>query len=116
MTFKETYTQILTFWPLEVDISDGQNVEFDGGYFPMLSKTWRQVEIKTANEPEIMQLMVWAIFCAYHKRAIENYQNGIQKVFLTELDLNYVKSKFEESLFDNESNYYVEIRKKYNRD
>ncbi len=113
MTFKEVYRVAIKFWPSEVDIQDGKKVENNGGYFSTLSKIWDQAEIKTEGEPELIQLMIWSIFCGYHKKAVENYQKGIKNVFLTELDSDYIKSKFEESLFDSESDYYAEIKKEY---
>ncbi|EZH73419.1 hypothetical protein ATO12_15885 [Aquimarina atlantica] len=115
MTFKDIYTSALNFWIPEIDISDGQSVGNNGGYFPALSKMWDQAEIKAVDEPELIHLMIWAIFCGYHKKAVENFQNEIKKVFLAELDQGYIKNRFEESLFDNGSNDYNEVKKEYIR-
>jgi hypothetical protein len=57
--------------------------------------------------------MVWGIFCAYHKKAIDNFLNGKKKVSLTELDTKYLKYKFEESLLDTEFENYAELRTEY---
>jgi len=113
LTFKEVYNQTKTFWPSEIDISDGTMVEIGSGKFPNLSKSWNKAELKTENESEFIKLMVWGIFCTYHKKAIENFHKGITKVSLTELNKEYTKYKFEESLLDTESDYYSELRKDY---
>ena len=115
MTFKDIYTSVLNFWPPEIDISDGQKVEHCGGYFPTLSKTWNQAETKTVDEPEFIKLMIWAIFCGYHKKSVENFNKGKKKVFLAELDQDYIKKRFEERLFDNEADSYRDIKKEYIR-
>lgn len=114
LTFTEIYKKTIDFWQTEIDISDGKQVEPPNwGQFDNLSKTWNLTEDKTKSESELIKLMVWGIFCAYHKKAIENFQNGITKVLLTELDIEYTKYKFEESLFDTQSDYYAELRKEY---
>ena len=113
MTFKEVYNQTKTFWPSEIDISDGTMVEIGSGKFPNLSKSWNNAELKTENESEFIKLMVWGIFCAYHKKAIENFIDGKKIVSLSELNMEYLKYKFEESLLDTEFDNYAELRTEY---
>ncbi|WP_178988039.1 hypothetical protein [Winogradskyella schleiferi] len=113
MTFKEIYNLTIKYYPSEIDISDGIMVEKDSRNFKTLSDSWDDAEIKTKNESDFIKLMVWAIFCAYHKKAIENFMNGKKTVSLTELDMKYLKYKFEESLLNKESDYYAESRRQY---
>ena len=113
MTFKEIYIQTIKNYPPEVDISDGKMVEKGGGNFKKLSESWNDAELKTENESDFIKLMVWGIFCAYHKKAIDNFLNGKKTVTLTELDMKYLKLKFEESLLDTEFENYAELRTKY---
>lgn len=54
--------------------------------------------------------MVWGIFCAYHKNAIDSFLNGEKTVSLSELDMKYLKYTFDESLLDTEFENYAELR------
>ncbi len=108
MTFEEIYNLTIKYYPNEIDISDGKILPKDGGVFMKLSKFWDNAELQTENESDFVKLMVWVIFCAYHKRAIENFQNDKMVVFLSELDKKYLKNKFEESL-----NNYPKLKAKY---
>jgi len=56
--------------------------------------------------------MVWSTYCAFHKKAISNFEKGIKSVQVDELDLAYTKFKFEESLNDE---HYIELRKDYDK-
>ena len=89
----------IKYYPSEIDISDGTLVAKDGGNFKILSEFWDNAELKTENESEFIKLMVWGIFCAFHKKAIDNFLKGIKTVSISELDMKYLKFKFEESLF-----------------
>ena len=113
MTFKEIYKLTIKYYPLKIDISDGKNVVKGGGNFKNLSESWNNAELKTENESDFIKLMVWGIFCGYHKKAIDNFMNGKKTVSLDELDMEYLKYKFEESLLDTEDNYYAELRTEY---
>ncbi|MCG8803988.1 hypothetical protein [Tenacibaculum finnmarkense] len=113
MTFKEIYSLTIKYYPSEIDISDGTMVVKGGGNFKTLSELWDNAELKSENESDFIKLMVWGIFCAYHKKAIENFMNGKKTVSLTELDMEYLKYKFEESLLDTEYDYYNELRTEY---
>ena len=86
------------------------------GNFKILSEFWDNAELKAENESEFIKLMVWWIFCAYHKKAIDNFQNGKMTVSLTELEMEYLKYKFEESLLDTEFDEYAELRAEYKAD
>jgi len=99
--FEDIYNQAIKYYPSEIDISDGKKVEKGSGYFEVLSKYWSQAELKTEKESDFIQLMIWGIFCAYHKKAIDNFLNGKKKVCSQELDLEYLKFRFEESLLLN---------------
>lgn len=113
MTFKEVYNLTIKYYPSEIDISDGTMVSKDGGNFKILSKFWNNAELKTENESDFIKLMVWGIFCAFHKKAVDNFQNGKKTVALVELDMEYLKYKFEESLLDKEYDNYTVIRAEY---
>ncbi|WP_350290036.1 hypothetical protein [uncultured Croceitalea sp.] len=113
MTFKEVYNLTIKYYPYEIDISDGKNVVKGGGNFKTLSKSWNEAELKTERESDFIKLMVWSIFCGYHKKAIDNFKNGKKTVSLKELDMEYLKYKFEESLLDTKDNYYAELRTDY---
>lgn len=102
------------FWPDEIDISDGKDVvQPDWRKFSTLSKYWDKAEKRTESESEFIKLMVWAIFCGLHRKAIEGFVNGQAKIRLEDLEPEYVKHKFEESLFDSEYDSYADLRNRY---
>ncbi|SDH81985.1 hypothetical protein [Winogradskyella thalassocola] len=113
MTFKEVYNLTIKYYPSEINISDGKNVVKVGGKFKKLSESWNEAELKTKKESDFIKLMVWGIFCGYHKKAIDNFMNGKKTVSLNELDMEYLKYKFEESLLDTKDDYYAELRTDY---
>ncbi len=113
MTFKEIYNLTIKYYPSKIDISDGKTVLKDSGKFKILSEFWEIAELKTENDSDFVKLMVWGIFSAYHKKAIDNFQNGKMTVSLAELDMEYLKYKFEESLLDTEFEHYAELRAEY---
>ena len=113
LTFKEVYNLTIKYYPSEIDISDGKTVVKGVGNFKTLSESWNDAELKTENESDFIKLMVWGIFCAYHKKAIDKFINGKKTVSLTELDMEYLKYKFEESLLDKEFENYAELRTEY---
>ena len=114
MTFREIYKQTVKYYPSEIDISDGKMVEKGSGNFKTLSDFWNEAELKAENKSDFIKPMVWGIFCAYHKKAIDNFLNEKRTVSLTELDINYLKFKFEESLLDTEFEHYTKLRTEYN--
>jgi hypothetical protein len=113
LTFKEVYNLTIKYYPSEIDISYATMVSKSGGNFKTLSEFWDNAELKTENESDFIKLMVWGIFCAYHKKAIDNFKNGKMTVSLNELDMEYLKYKFEESLLDTELENYAELRTEY---
>jgi len=113
LTFKEVYNLTTKYYPSKIDISDGKMIGKNNGKFKKLSESWNNAELKTENESDFIKLMVWGIFCAYHKKAIDNFQNGKKSVSFSELDIKYLKYKFEESLLDTEFENYTELRRKY---
>ena len=113
LTFKEVYNLTIKYYPSEIDISDGKDVVKGSGNFKTLSESWNDAELKTENESDFIKLMVWGIFCAYHKKAIDKFLNGTKKVSLIELDMEYLKYKFEESLLVTESENYAKLRMEY---
>ena len=113
MTFKEIYIQTISFWPLEVGISDGSLVDSDSGKFPELTRYWEKAEFQTESQSDFKKIMVWAIYCAFHKKATKNFQKGKSKVLLEELNMEYLKTKFEESLLDEEIDHYADLRTEY---
>ncbi len=86
----------------------------DTGTFDILLNIWDITVEKTESESEFIKIMVWGMFCGLHNQAMEHNILGKNKVALAELDIDYVKYKFEESLFDPEYKYYKEIQPEYN--
>lgn len=116
MTFTEIYKLTTKFWQTDIDISDGKILMGNGGFFKKLSKVWDEVELKTESESEFIQLMVWGIYCGYHKKAIENFEVGKMTVSLAELDIKYIKHRFEESLLNPTYKEYTELRNIYKKE
>lgn len=105
------------FWPKVIDISDGELRNDGGGYFPILSQAWNKAEASTDKWSEWHQLMVWALFCGYHKLACESLSNNQTKILFSDIDKKYVEQKLSESLFaTTEPNYPRQMRRAYKND
>ncbi len=112
MNFQQIYLDTVKYWPNEILISDAHLVDSDSGSFPTLSKLWDEVEYKTATLGIWTDLMVWAIFCGLHKLAIDRHQKQELKILTTDVDLEYVKRKFEENFFqDYYQDFWVDYEK-----
>lgn len=116
MTFTEIFKSSLKYWPTEIDISDGIDVDSDNGNFRILSNFWDKAEKDSETESENIQLMIWATFCGLHKLARIRFQDNEMRINIDDIDLKYVSEKFEESLFDSENNRVVNYRKGYIND
>ncbi len=116
MKFTEILNQTLQYWPSEISITDASNVDDDSGSFPKLSNHWDNAEFITKNEPEWVDLMVWAIFCGLHRLAIREYKKGESSIIVHDLDKYYVAERFEESLFIKDSLAYKLIGEEYIND
>lgn len=99
MTFQHIYNLTIKYFPSEIDISDGKILENGAESFNTLFESWQDAESKAENDSNIMQLMVWNIFCTIHKKAIENFSKGKKTVSISELDMKYLKKRVEENLF-----------------
>jgi hypothetical protein len=75
-------------------------VKKNSGNFKTLNDSWNKAELKAKNDSNLVQLMVWGIYRTYHKKAIDNFLNGIMTVSVTELDIKYLKSSFTENLLN----------------
>ena len=116
MKFSEIYSATLKFWPSEISIEDGKDVEDTWGNFKNLSKTWTSVEQTTESESEAIQLMVWAIFAGFHKAAITKFLEGTKVIHPNDIDVDYVVHKFEEGLDDPENTQFDNIQTIYIND
>lgn len=105
MMFTEALKKSIENWPDSIDISDGENVCHGGGLFQGLSRIWDRIEKAAEEEGDIEGLMTWAIFSAFHKASVELFKNGVTKVSKSDLDLNYLHAKFNESFYAEESGY-----------
>lgn len=116
MTFTEIFKRSLKYWPTEIDISDGIDIDSDSGNFRILSNFWDKAEKDSETESENIKLMIWATFCGLHKLATIRFQDNKMRINIDDIDLKYVSEKFEESLFDDENNRVAKYRKGYIND
>ena len=105
MKFEDVYSDVIQYWPVAIDISDGELLEGDGGFFKVLSAHWDKIEDDHKESSEWCELMIWSIYAGYHKAAVEGLKNGKVEVSQSDIDLEYVDSKFNESLDDPDSEY-----------
>lgn len=112
MKFTKIFAEALRCWPHEIDISDGELREGGGGYFPTLSKVWDIAEKDALHLSDFRQIMIWAIFCGLHKKAVVDFESGDQLISKADIDLVYVERKFSESAL-NGGRYYKQVRNLY---
>ncbi|QQN72180.1 hypothetical protein IYN88_00525 [Comamonas testosteroni] len=87
-----------------------------GGLFPQLSG---QLEVSQAHAQawsEAHQLMVWALFCALHKDAVTSFKAGRGWIAKSDLDMRYLRQKYQESLFASGSHYPRQMLRAYRRE
>lgn len=116
MKFKRVLRESLRFWPGQVQISDGKLQAGGGGYFPTLSRAWDAAEKYADAWSEAHQLMVWAIFCALHERAVASLPEGHTLIAKSDIDFRYLRQRYEESLFAVGSGYPRRMRREYVRE
>ncbi|AIJ45588.1 hypothetical protein O987_07205 [Comamonas testosteroni TK102] len=73
--------------------------------FPQLSEHWEMAQAHAKAWSEARQLMVWAIFCAWHKAAVADFKAGRGRIATSDLDMRHLRQKYEESLFADGSRY-----------
>gem|GEM_PF-1231710 len=116
MKFKRVLRETLRFWPSQIPIADGKPTAGGGGVFPQLSRLWDRAEAHAQAWSEAHQLMVWAVFCAWHKAAVLRRQAGQDWVAKADLDGKYLRRKYEESLFAPGSAYPRQMLRAYRRE
>jgi hypothetical protein len=116
MNFTTIYTETILLWPNKIDISDGRNIDTEGGLFPNLSKEWRKAEIQAEELAEWHQLMVWAIFSQLHLRAVERYMQGVTEMITSDCNLEKLEKVFAENLLSSEAGYSEEMKTAYFND
>jgi hypothetical protein len=110
MKFKDIYQRAITYWPAEIDISDGKVIaETNGFRSDNLSNSWDLAEERSKNEWET--LMAWIIFKALHDAAILRHNEGqmfLQVKEVLKLDLlqeYFIEELQEEGYEDMLANY-----------
>jgi hypothetical protein len=102
MKFNDLYLKTIRYFPVEIDISDGEYIEDTNGfYFPSLSNAWNVAEPLAENEWQ--DLFIWTIFGYLHRKARAK-ESGIMKLSLIidikELEVDYLKDLQEEGYED----------------
>lgn len=116
MKFKKVLREALRLWPSQIGISDGRLMAGDGGLFPQLSEHWEMAEAHAKAWSEAHQLMVWAIFCAWHKAAVAHFKVGRGRIAKSDLDMRHLRQRYEESLFADGSRYPRQMLRAYRRE
>ncbi|WP_226645332.1 hypothetical protein [Microbulbifer variabilis] len=99
MKFSRLIKESRLFWPREISISDGELIGEGRGTFPTLLSTWDRVEKLQDRVNEWHEIMSYAIFCGFHKQAIEKLTSGAMPVVtFDEIDFKYVGLKVIEHL------------------
>ena len=115
MKFTRAYREALRFFPSEIDVSDGQWTELGGAYFLNLSKIWDHAERMADNWSLWHQLLVWAIFGAFHDQAKEALSNYEDTIYKADINKRVVEEVFSENLLSNELKYPRQMRREYLR-
>ena len=116
MKFSRIFKETKLIWPREIFIGDGELSENGRGLFPTLSREWDEAEVRSEKWSDWHQLMVWCIFCGYHKLACKTLKEGGNTVNFTNIDKFYVERRFRENLFSNTAGYGRQMRRAYIND
>lgn len=80
MKFTEVYAQVIKLWPRKIDLT-GAQPEDDKCNFENLSGAWDRVEDGVGYKDPWTELMVWAMFQAFHDESLRLFE---QEIFLLE--------------------------------
>jgi len=103
MKFTDIYENVIPFWGLEIDISDGETdepgTEESEDYFfsDRFARKWKEVERKVGYENSYAELMVWTMYQVFHRYAKARFDAGYTSIFPQEID----KWEIEEQYFLN---------------
>ncbi|MDO1474453.1 hypothetical protein [Comamonas thiooxydans] len=113
MKFKRVLREALRFWPSRMAISAGKLVAGGGGLFPQLSGLLELAQAYAKAWSEAHQLMVWEGFCALHKDAVTSVKAGQGGITKSDLDMRYLRQKYQQSLFASGSHYPRQMLRAY---
>lgn len=82
------------FWPREISILDGRLLGEGRGVFATLDATYERVELRQSRVNEWHEIMSYAIYCGFHKRAMEKMASGSASIVrFDDIDFEYVALK-----------------------
>ena len=111
MKFIDIYKAAISFWPEEIDISGGKQIEeTDGFYSENLSNAWNLAEDSSRNEWEA--LMIWVMYQELHKKAAFFHEKGKPNLLVNDLDLSDLEQKYHEAL---KEEGYEDMLKEYSK-
>jgi hypothetical protein len=101
----------LTYWPIEINIGDGEFLKDINGFKSTnLTNAWTIAEGK-ANGNDWDELAVWVIYSILHENAKYNFENKNYKILSTKIILNEFEEKLREAL---KAEGYEEMLKHFN--
>ncbi len=98
MKFENLYSEAISFWPSNIDITDAILVESDNAFISnSISTAWMDAEAKCSSEAQ--ELMVWVMYKILHEKALALFKSAQFNVdVMQSLDLKEVKVRFEKTL------------------
>jgi hypothetical protein len=99
MKFKDLYKKTISYYPAEIDISDGQIFKKPTGFLSNnLRIAWNEAEVSSENDWE--DLLIWNIYQMLHKKAWLLHESNMSKLMIVDsvIDLADLKKMFLEAL------------------
>ena len=95
----------LKMWPDSIEISDGEILEDDGGYFPSLSEIWNRIEGEEEKKDSLHDLFSWCIFGGFHHLARKEKEKDKSEAHKADLNLEVIYHQFSESFYKKENGW-----------
>ena len=98
MNFTEIYHSVIPFWGMEIDLSDGEFIDFgddeQGFSSDRFAALWNKVEKEVGYNNSYNELMVWTMYQIFHKHARSLFEEGIYYLYPQEIDLWEIEEQY----------------------
>ena len=92
--FDYIYSCVIKHWPELIDISNTDVRDDNGAYIPALSQAWDKVENVIGDQNEWHSLMVWSMFCVFHRLCRDQFLNMNYSFYPHQVSQALIKTQF----------------------
>ena len=98
MTFSEIYRQVLPYWGLEIEFSDGEFIDLGddemGFSSDRFATLWNGVEKEVGYGNTYHELMVWTMYQVFHQHARTLFEKDVFFLIPQEIDAWEIEEQY----------------------